>query len=206
MARNYRNRTPSYVTITHGGATLHYGFNSGLKDTDREAFGQTVIDFAAAPTGLAIGVNSPKPPKASKKSTTGYDSSFCSANKIATLRTAGYTVSAIKTRNATKTALATTFFLTIGGVKYAWMSPLLPAAITTAMLTALGVTEAGSEEDGLVFGASTPKPSRYVKEIAGAAGESINRFSIFVAPSKEDDARTAGWTKQKARKIFVLAA
>lgn len=206
MPRNYRNRTPSCVTIPIGGATINYGFNSGLKDTDRAAFGQTVIDFAAPPAKLVFGANSPKPYRASKRETTGYTASFCSHDKVATLRTAGYSITNFKSRTATKTVLSKTYVVDIGGIAYAWIAPNFPSGLTDEDLTALGVQLATASDEDLVFGASMPKPARYSKEITGGAGEGTNRVTVFIDPTKEDSAVTAGWTKVKSRKTYTIAA
>lgn len=206
MARNYRNRDAVFVTVLVGGVTVNYGFNSGMTAGDKTTLGQTVIDFAAPPTKLVMGANSPKPYKASKRGTTGYSSSFCSHTTVATLKGAGWTITPPKSRTATSTTLSDTYYVNIGGIKYAWNSPKKPTAITDENLTALGVTKAGASDEDLIFGASMPKPARYRKELTGGTGEGTNNFSIFVEPTKEDDAITAGFVKMKSRKLFTTVA
>ncbi|KST64076.1 hypothetical protein [Mastigocoleus testarum] len=195
MARNYRSRDPVYVVTSSGTGNFNYGFNTGLKTDKRSNFGQTAIDFNSVPDKTAFGVNSPKPARASKKETSGYESSWCSDDKIASLKASGYKVIPGRRRFGGNSALSQTLYVTIQGIKYAWISPLLPSFVPATDLAELGVKQASAGDKDLIFGASQPKPSRFKKDFT--QGETSGSFSIFIDPAQEDNAIAKGWTRAK---------
>jgi hypothetical protein len=204
MPRNNKARVAVFVAHKlDASTTLNYGFNSGLADSKRATFGQTVIDFDAVPAKTVFGANSPKPYRASKKLTTGYESSYCSDSVVAALKTAKYTITRPKKRTATKSALSDTYYVDVQGIKYAWSSPKLPVGIPASYPADTGVTTATSAMEDLVFGATYPKPARYSVRInEGTATESS--FSSFVEPTKEDNLPN-DWRKMSNRKLLTLA-
>lgn len=194
MARNTDPRTLVTVGIP-GFTALRYGFPSGLKDSLRTEFGQTAVNFDQLGTGLVLGANSPKPYRAGKRLTTGFESSFCDSTKVKTLKAAGWSITFPKIRAATKSALSTTLFVTIGGIKYAWTTPTLPAGFT---VEAIGAKVAGSDDKDLVFGARFPRPARYSTDLTVEGSENVTTLSIFVDPTKEDTLQGAGWRRLKS--------
>ena len=197
MPRNYRNRELVYVTMSESLGSLKYGFQTGLKDSDKATFGQTAIDANTAVTGLVIGANSPKPHRATIKDISGSISSWCSADKVSSLRTAGATIAPPKRRYSRTTQVSKTVYVTINGVKYGWQ--YTTAGVGTVTIADVGVVDA-TKDDLLVFGASFPKPARFATDLVGGGEDApINSFSIFVDPSKEDNI-PEGWRGVSARK------
>lgn len=194
MARNTETRTLVTVGVP-GFEGLRYGFPSGLKDTLRDDFGQAAINFDQLGTGLVLGANSPKPYRAGKRLTTGFESSYCDPSKVATLKGAGWSITFPKIRTATKSNLSTTLYVTIGGVKYAWVTPTLPTGVTADVI---GAKVAAASDKDLVFGARFPRPARYGKDLTAEGSENVTTISIFVDPSKEGTLGDAGWRKLKS--------
>lgn len=197
MPRNYSARTLSYVTVAQG-VNIKYGFWSGLKTSLRDNYGQTEIIASTKVEGLVIGANSPKPYRASTKSSSGYESSWCSHDKVAALKKAGYQVLSPKVRSASVTKLSKTVYVTINGIKYAWQMPLPPSGVD---LTALGVKDATANDNDLVFGASFPKPPRVSKLIQTTDGGGL--FSSFCDPSKLSSLPD-GWLISEPAKTTLL--
>lgn len=193
MARNTDPRKLVTVGVP-GFDGLKYGFPSGLKDSLRDDFGQVAVNFDQLGTGLVLGANSPKPYRAGKRLTTGFESSFADPSKVSTLKAAGWSITFPKVRTATRSSLSVTLFVTIGGIKYAWVTPKLPQGVT---LTAIGAAEPGANDKDLVFGARFPRPARYGLDLTVEGSENTTSISIFVDPSKEDSLGTAGWRKLK---------
>lgn len=191
MPRNAGERTLVFVNMANP-AGIKYGFRSGLRTGLRATFGQEVITASTALTGLIIGANSPKPPRASKQETAGIESSFCANEKINSLKADGWTITKPKRPGRAKTSgLAKTQYITLNGVKYAWNSPDFSEEAVGTDVSVLGVTTATASEAGLIWGASFPKPPRMVKKV-GEAGFSTT-VSSFVDPTKIDAGVTAGW-------------
>ncbi len=186
MARNLRSRRLVSVTVSQTLAGLRYGFRSGLRDSERGKFGQTLIESPDNVTGLVIGANAPKPARAAKKFATGWEGSYCSHSVIATLKEAGYVIKAGKPTRKPRAATNTSkvVYVTINGIKYAWY---YVASTVAASIATVGVKEATGGDGDLIFGASFPKPPRY-KVIVGE-----DSFSSFVDPSSLDRASGASW-------------
>lgn len=77
----------------------------------------------------------------------------------------------------------TPVYVTIGPIKYGFGA----SANTNTHRVALGHTVYSGQE-GVVFGANSPKPNRASKEISGFT------VSSFCDPSMEDDLKTAEWS------------
>lgn len=182
MPRNYSVRTLVSVKINHQGTELNYGFNSGLKDSLRSDFGQLEIT-TALPKNFCFGANSPKPGRASKKTTTGIVGSFCADEKRSALRKSGYSVTRKKVRGVQTDGLAPTYYVTIGGIKYAWyLTYMTGQVLPSDLITAAGVKKAKADEQGLVFGADFPRPPRYAREVT--INGNPEKFTTFIDPEK----------------------
>lgn len=192
MARNYNNGRLVTVTIA-GFPNLQYGFKTRAKTTTSTELGHTAIDPVgiASITGIVLGANAPKPPRASKRTETGIESSFVDKGKIAEARNNGYQVARGRVRRGGKTKFAQVKYVTINGINYAWAQPNIatpPPGLDQADL------KDPDENTKLVFGAKFPKPPRMKIEIAGGEGESGGVFSTFVDPTKVDNLVKAGWS------------
>ncbi|NJO58889.1 MAG: hypothetical protein HC836_11250 [Richelia sp. RM2_1_2] len=199
MPRNYRSRDLVAVAIKVGASTINYGFKTGLPTGDRAAFGQTAVT-TSLPAKFVFGANAPKPARASKRTATGYNSSYAADDKLTSLRTAGWRTTRKKTRGITSGGLSRTVYVTIGGINYAWNLP--SAASEPTSLTQVGVKNATATDLDLIFGAEFPKPPRY--SIAVGTGETGGTYSTYIDPSKETEAATAGWSKVKPAKYYPL--
>jgi hypothetical protein len=185
MARNYDNGTLVYVTLSNFGG-LRYGFKSRIRSASREDLGQTVIDASIADiTGLAVGVNSPKPARAKKIFASGSEGSFCSTDKIPTLKANGWQITRGRARSLTRSSFGKVVYVTINGLKYAWFLTQ-GVGYSAANLAAAGIKDA-EPEDLLVYGASFPKPPRV--KLKHTQGD----FSTFADPEKLDAAFKDGW-------------
>jgi hypothetical protein len=185
MARRRGETVQVYVTIL---GSLKYGFrtNKSIHDAYKTELGQTTYAGAA---GVFFGANSPKPAKASKEFASGTVGSFCSTDKISTLRAADWVVTrknnirGIKTSGKTRTV----FVDMPGGYKYAWNI----TAAEVSLSTTLGFEAAtGADASSLIWGINYPKPPRASKKENGSS------VSTFIKPQASviDAAITAGFS------------
>ena len=182
MARRRGENVPVYVEM----GNLKYGFqtNQRIHDAHKAALGQTAY---AGATGVFFGANSPKPFKASKEIGLDTVSSFCSSNKVSSLKGSGWTVTrkgsirSIKTTGKTRTV----YVEMPGGWNYAWNI----TAAEVGLANVLGFQQATSS-DNLIWGVNNPKPPRAYKK------EADGRVSTFIAPKQSvfDNASSQGWT------------
>lgn len=206
----YNRRDPVTVTLAPG---VIYAFETNVDTGERASLGHTAIT-GAYPAGSFIGANSPKPRRARRLTATGWNSSFVAENPttIAALKAAGWQVSRPPKRRAIipatmVSARATTVFVQIAGIKYAWNMPRETLTkITPQVLTSLGVEIATNiDTNTLVWGASIPKPARAQFILAaGGTGTPIDGqdiLSTFVTPSMEDSL-PAGWKIIQPRVVF----
>lgn len=195
MPRNYSKGTLVYVSVP-GYSDLKYGFSSRIDQNLRSDFGQTVISAGTASqlTNFVLGANSPKPFRASKffNNTRGYQASYCGVSQVVNLRKAGYQVTRGRRRYGKNTALSVTRYVTLNGIKYAWQSP---KAVSGKPIdySLLGVKEAASGADDLIFGATFPKPAR-----ATTTDEDGSKLSSYCDPTQEAALRAENWTVVKA--------
>ncbi|MBF2016298.1 MAG: hypothetical protein IGS23_14055 [Rivularia sp. T60_A2020_040] len=199
MPRNYRKRDLVSVVIKMGQTTINYGFNTGLIEGQRANFGQVAV-ANSLPTGFVFGANAPKPARASKRTTTGYNSSYAADDKIKTLREAGWRTTRKKTRGITSGGLSRTVYVTIGGINYAWNLP--SSASEPTSLEQVGIKNAKVTDLDLIFGAEFPKPPRYA--IAFGEGDAGGTYSTYIDPEKETEAVGAGWNKVKPARYYPL--
>lgn len=173
-------------------STILYGFRTNTDAANSTALGHTAVT-GAFPTGLVIGANSPKPPRARRITATGVESSFCSVAAKATAIAAGWKVGFGKTRRASSSAKSRTVYITHEGNKIAWKMPQFLYAKISADIAALGILEATGAEKDLVFGASFPRMPR-VKRFNFATQES---YTTFCDPDALASLPT-GWTTVQA--------
>jgi hypothetical protein len=172
-----RNTKPRELVWVHGFAsmpTLKYGFNSGADAADKGILGQSPVNPNEL-TGLVIGANNIKPPKATKVKATGSESSFCGHDKVAALKAAGWTVTRGKIKSRASSKRSTVYYVTINGIKYAWS-----AAKTTLQgvdAKSLGLKTGKPTDGDLIFGCSFPKPGRASIKIGAST------YSTFYDPS-----------------------
>ena len=191
------------VPLSNG---LLYLFQTNVDSAARTALGHTAVTGVIPPLAFQGG-DSPKPRRARKLTADGWNSSFVSSTPaaIAAAKAAGYQVSPREKRQGrvpTSGARATTVYVLIRGIKYAWNLPNESiATITQATLTALGIEIAtAADEDTLVWGASLPKPATVTFYNASGPGGG-DQLSTFVAQAKEDTLPT-GWRIKTPRIMF----
>lgn len=187
----YGSRTLVYVT-PFSGSTTKYGFLTNVDSAAQTALGHTAVT-GNYPTGLVIGANAPKPPRAKKRFATGWESSFVSTGSVTTAKAAGWKVSAGKVRTGASSAKAKTVKVTFQGNELAWKMPNYLYTKISADLAALGIQDAASTDLDLVFGARYPILPRVAK-FDDATG---NRYSTFCDPDALDNLPT-GWTTVRA--------
>jgi hypothetical protein len=154
--------------------TLKYGFNSGADAADRGILGQTAVDPTNL-TGLVIGANNIKPPKATKMKTTGSESSFCGHDKVTDLKAAGWTVTRGRYRSRASSKRSTVYYVTVNGIKYAWSSA--NTVLKGIDFKSLGIKTGKPTDNDLIFGASFPKPGRASISVGAST------YSTFYDPS-----------------------
>lgn len=185
MARNRGERVKVYVSL----GQLKYGFLTQKQghNAHKTALGQTA--FNSAP-GVFFGANAPKPPRATYTGAENTFSSFCSTDKVKTLKkTEGWTVNDRTRRRGVKTSGKTrTVYVDMpGGWKYAWNIPVSEMDLAST----LGfVQAAGSDAAELIWGVQEPKPPRASRRTA----EGTQSTFIKPQPSVMDAASAAGFT------------
>lgn len=196
MPRRRGEQIAAYVDM----GEFKYGFllNKALHNQVKTAFGQTTY---AGSAGVFFGANSPKPFRAVGKeglltggsgtpSYTGNNiSSFCSNNKVSTLKTAGWNVSRRNSIRGIKTSGPTrTVYITMpGGWKYAWN---ITAAEADLAVTLGFVQATPSDANDLIWGVNAPKPPR------ASTRTPAGRVSTFIKPQQSviDAAIAAGYS------------
>jgi len=199
----YDSRDLVSVPLSNG---LIYVFSTNVDTVARTALGHTAVGDTVPPLAFQGG-NSPKPDVFRRLTADGWNSSFCAqtAAARASAKAAGYKRAkrAIKsTRVPTSGSRATTVYVLVRGVKYAWNIPNESlATITQATASALGIEIAtAADEETLVFGCSTPRPA--TATFFNAAGpDGGDQLTTFVAQAKEDSLPT-GWRLVTPRIMF----
>lgn len=173
------------------GSTIKYGFMTNADTGTRTALAHVEVT-GAYPTGLVIGANAPKPPRAKKLTATGTESSFCDAEGVAAARAAGWRISRGKIRIGASGSKSKTVYVTHEGNKLAWKMPNFLHANITGDLVGLGIALATSADKDLVFGARFPVLPR-----VGKISATFNKYTTFCDPSKLDSLPT-GWSSVRA--------
>lgn len=147
------------VTTAWEQLNIQYVFNSRLKDSLRDNFGQTVVTAQLPLTGTLYKVNNFKPARASKFINTadGYEGSFCSDSSVKTLRDDGFSIKTkfFRPQGISGRAESELYYATINGLKIGYrLSKRLN--MPTNFTTATGLTKATSG-DIVFMGASFPR-------------------------------------------------
>ena len=184
MARRRGEQIKVYVEV----GNLKYGFKTteSVHNSYKGELGQ--ITYGGA-VGVVFGANSPKPARATKEFASGSISSFCSSDKIASLKKNDWVVTnngsirGIKTGGKTRTV----FVDMPGGWKYAWN--ITKAEADLSAILGFQVATASDAAD-LVWGVNDPKPPRAVKRENGSS------TSTFIQPKQSviDKAIEAGFS------------
>jgi hypothetical protein len=173
---------------------LKYLFRSTLKDSLHNNFGCVEVtgDFTDV-TGIAFQCNSPKPARASKRtSEPEIEGAFCSYTKTAELRSDKYSIVQPINRLRLGTTLTEVLYCGVNGLKIAWRSPKPNAeqlAEVSGYKALLGIETANANDRDLVFGATFPRLPRVQKTLVDGS-----KFSSFCDTTKVDDALQANWT------------
>jgi len=180
MSNRYNKRELVWVT-PFSATAIKYGFHTNADSAQRTALGHNAVNVGNLPIGLVLGANAPKPGKASKKFASGSVTSFYDIGQTGSLRANDWRVRPPTRRRRTTTARTTAVYVTIEGIKYAWMQANeVGIRIGDGDRAALGIINATSNDRDLVWGASYPQPSRASR----TAGE--NLISTYFDPSKLD--------------------
>ncbi|MBD2571349.1 hypothetical protein [Anabaena lutea] len=190
MARRRGEKVPVFVVFSG----LNYGFQ-GTERILKKYGGLLGQKLSGATPGVFYGCNSPKPPRATIAETEGKEntftgsrvSSFCSADKVDSLKKANWVITKAGTIRGIKQAGVTrTVHVEMpGGYNYTWN--LNKEELTHVQL--LGIELTTGSTDNRVWG-SSPKPPRASIIIQG------QRTSTFIKPqgSVIDKAIAAGWS------------
>lgn len=194
---------------------LLYAFRTDVDNTTSTALGHVAAAQGSGyKPGVVFGINSPKPPRASKLFATGTkrnEESFIASDKIATARTAGWKIKPgkiSKLRNTPFSKIVSVDYKLIDAIaasegveaspvrtmKYAWRMPQYQyAKLLTADKTALGIEDFDPDDRGkYIMGASknSARPFRASKTIT-VDGRPLT-MTTFVAHNKVDSL-TQGW-------------
>ncbi|NET39360.1 MAG: hypothetical protein F6K19_46570 [Cyanothece sp. SIO1E1] len=181
-------------------ATIRYGFLTNIDQADGEVLGHQLVGNSTPP-GLVIGANSPKPSRASRTRTTSITSSFIDIDSIDTAKSAGWVLTKRPLRRAGGTKLRSrTVKVDVAGVKYAWNMPLDTYTAISSVRAQLGIEDATSADEDLVFGASFPKPPVAGKLEFGEGG--VDRFSTFISLTSSDNLPD-DWAVIRAAKTLI---
>ncbi len=195
MAR-YGAREEVCVT-PYTGSTIKYGFLTSVKESTQTALGHLAVNRAALPQGLVFGANAPKPGRASQTTATGSESSFYDITKAAELKADGWRLGFPSVRRGKTGRKSVCVYVTLEGVKYAWMQNSETHALLAADASALGLELGTSDDIDLVWGARFPQPPR-----ASKTGADNRTVSTFIDPSKADDL-PPGWASGSREFIQV---
>ncbi len=184
MARRRGEQIKVYVEV----GNLKYGFRTteSVHNSYKGELGQ--ITYAGA-VGVVFGANSPKPARATKEFAAGSISSFCSSDKIPSLKKNNWVVTNNGSIRGIKTAGKTrTVFVDMpGGWKYAWNITKAEADLSAILGFQLAT---GADAADLVWGVNDPKPPRATKRENGSS------TSTFIQPKQSviDKAIEAGFS------------
>lgn len=199
----YNTRDLVSVPLSNG---LVYVFATNVDTDARTILGHTTVP-AVVPALAFQGGNSPKPKRARKLTADGWNSSFISSTPsvVTAAKTGGWQISnPTKQRGLVPTsgARATTVYVTVRGIKYAWNLPNETRdTITQAVLTALGVEIATTADlPTLVWGATLPRPAKaqFFNPLGPAGGDVL---STFVGQAEENNL-PQGWRLIRPRITF----
>lgn len=199
----YDSKTLVSVPI---GNTMVYVFDTNVDSIARTALGHIPIT-TTVPAFAFQGGNSPKPVRGKILTADGWNSSFATnvPATIATLKAAGWQIGRPPKRRALitgTTARASTVYVTVRGIKYAWNMPTeTRTKITDTIMTALGINVAtAADVPTLVWGASLPRPAKAQTFLTGGT-QGGDRITTFVGQAQEDNL-PANWKLVSPRIMF----
>jgi hypothetical protein len=199
----YNTRDLVSVPLSNG---LVYVFATNVDTDARTILGHTTVP-ATVPALAFQGGNSPKPKRARKLTADGWNSSFISSTPatVTAAKSAGWQISnSTKSRGLVPTsgARATTVYVTVRGIKYAWNMPNETRdTIKQAVLTTLGVEIATAADlPTLVWGATLPRPAKaqFFNALGPGGGDVL---STFVGQAEENNL-PQGWRLIRPRITF----
>lgn len=182
MPRNRGSRTLRYVSSSIGTEQIKYIFYSALKESLKDNFGQTDVTKTFNVSGAIMASNNFKPARGQKfqSSALGYEGSFCSDDKIKTLKADDVV---IKRKIFSKPALkgkaqSVLYYGTINGLKFGYRvnDTELPADFATAT----GLTLA-TGNDLIIMGASFPRlgEAKYTNPTTGKTSTYLCDPSVY---------------------------
>lgn len=183
MAKNRLVSVDFSSASTYAG--LHYAFKTSIKETESTALGHTALTANSPLAGLIYRANAPKPPKATKRLSTGATStSFIDDGAYVSAAAAGWQLIPSKRSGGRrrKTRRTTVVYVTVNGVKYAWNIRDTLLAKARSSLEALGIKIA-TKADDCVFGASFPQPPKV--KIFTTQGEEEVSLQTYFDPSND---------------------
>lgn len=185
-----KQRLVSVVPYT--GSTLKYGFRTNVDAAVSTALGHAAVTITdgSYPTGFCLGANYPKPARASRKRTTGYQSSWCDAGSRAAARTAGWTVGPARVKRANDTTRTKCVYITFEGNKFGWRMPIALHTKISADLADLGILEATAGDKDIAFGVSIPR----FPKVSKANDTNGEVYTTFCDPEALDLAAAGGWS------------
>ena len=221
MARNPYNAANRLLFCTiklSPTLSVRYAFLTNISGTSA-----TVLGLESATTeeggrvlkaGMTIGVNAPKPHRASKETSgQGSETSYISDSKIPGAIADGWTIKSPKFRSPPRSNSQVLVYVEtrVGGttVPFGWPMPKYQLdAITEAGLAKLGITIIGNTEvpvEKALFGVNAPRPGRAKKkyqELPGSNGEGSGVVSTFYSDNASETALADKWIlSQKAQLI-----
>lgn len=193
-ARNDRDRVYVLCKARAGSTeTIAYGFNSGADSGARTVLGQVAITTPPSGKTIVFGANKPKPGRVAKTTATKTESSFVADAKLAEAKAAGWqSVASPKLVSPAKSAKMTLVKVTTSGINYAWM---MNTGDFTSFGADLGITVVEANDE-VIVGASSPKPGKAVKTIAGSGTTRSRTTGSFYGDGVE---LPEGWRTTKAK-------
>lgn len=169
-----------YVQLAGNLAAIKYGFRTPIDASKGTVLGHVAFPDSGSAEGLVLGVNAPKPQRASKRLASGTVSSFIAPAAIAAAKAAGWKVGRPTAPRLPKTTtFSSTRYVLINGVKIAWNMPRsVINNLAAAQVTALKIKKPTNADLDLVFGASFPQPPtvKFTK-LVGDQETSVSTFA-----------------------------
>lgn len=185
------------------GFTATYAFRTSIDGASATALGHVAGVDAQGKivAGAVVGANSPKPPRASKKTAgKGSESSFFNFNNLAALRSDGWTITtgSIAVPSVTELAIPVFVELVFGSVtiRYGWLMSKAQLNVLGSDAANLGIeTVTDDNFNTVLFGVNSPKPKRAQKTLANGG-----KVTSYVSTAAEDSL-PAGWSMGGGKRL-----
>lgn len=196
MADRYTSES-RLVSIAVKGMDVRYGFRTilGTAESTVLGHGAAVDANGVLLSGVILGANSPKPPRASKKRASGEtDSSFVGSDKIADARTAGWKITSGGITVPRATPLSIPVFVQIDSgsgedainYNYGWRMPKYQHSLIAGEFATLGIVAVtNANYQNVWFGVNKPKPARAAKDL-----DNNSSITTFVSSAREGSVGT----------------